>query len=164
MAGYYALASDREFVGGPYPFMFFADFWDGYAFGQPIESFSTQEFADYLRLYNIGWIVVFSEPSKQFLNRMPGVIPLEQFGAIQTYSVAGPHSFFLKGSGVVSARSFNRIDLSRLSGQTVVLKYHYAVGLETIPLAHIEAVTVPGDPTPFVRITDPPPQLVLQMR
>jgi hypothetical protein len=164
MAGYYALTADREFVGGPYPYLFFAGYWDGYLFSRPIESFSQRELADYLRLYNIGWIVVFSDTSKQFFDGMSGLTPLDQFGPIQTYAVTGPHSFFLEGSGAVTGRSFNRIELSQLSGPSVVLKYHFVPGLESIPPARLEPTSMPGDPQPFVRVFDPPPHLVLQMR
>lgn len=164
MVGYYALASNREFIGGPYPYMHFAGFWDGFLFGNPIKSFSQQQFADDLRLYNVGWIIVFSEASKQFLNRMPDVVPLDQFGQIQTYAVREPHSFFAKGAGTIVARSFNRIELSQLSGPSVVLKYHYVLGLESIPPARLEPVQLPGDPEPFVGIIEPPSRLILQMR
>jgi hypothetical protein len=164
MAGYYALTSDREFIGGPYPYMHFAGFWDGYVFGRPIQSFSEASFLNYLRLYNIGWIIVSSQISAQFLDSVPEVTPLGSFGPIRTYAVEGPRSFFLQGSGTVSARSINRVELSHLSGPSVVLKYHYAQGLESVPPAHLEPVLMPGDPGPFIQIVDPPPELVLRMR
>jgi hypothetical protein len=161
MAGYYALASGREFIGGPYPFNFFAGFWDGFLFGRRIDSFSEQELSHYLRLYNIGWIVAFSEPSKRVFDGMSGVNPLESHGPIKTYAVAGPRTFFLEGSGTVAARTFGRVELARLSGAAVVLKYHYVPGLRTVPAARLTPVFLPGDPTPFVHIADPPSNLVM---
>src|SRR5262249_42088846 len=38
MAGYYAYESGLEFIGGPYPYLYFAGFWDGYLFDKPINS------------------------------------------------------------------------------------------------------------------------------
>ena len=37
IAGLLARFSGREFIGGPYPYMFFAGFWDGHVFGKPIK-------------------------------------------------------------------------------------------------------------------------------
>lgn len=164
MSGYYALAADREFVGGPYPFMHYAGFWDGFLFGRPIEAISREEFADHLRLYNIGSIIVFSDDSKRFLDGQPGLTRGEAFGPLQTYLVDGPHSYFLAGSGTLVARSFNRIELDRLSGPEIILKYHYVPGLQGVPPADIEPVSLPGDPSLFIRIVDPPPHLVLKMQ
>jgi len=164
MAGYYALTSDREFIGGPYPYMHFAGFWDGFLFGRPIESFSSAEFADYLDLYNIGWILVFSDEAKQFLDRQPELTPLDGFGPFQTYAAKGPRSFFLEGSGKVTARSFNRVELDQLSGSSVVLKYHFEPGLTAVPFAQIEPAQMLDDPVPFIRIVAPPSHLVLKLR
>ncbi|MFZ0692621.1 MAG: hypothetical protein WAN51_00455, partial [Alphaproteobacteria bacterium] len=164
MAGYYALTADREFIGGPYPYMQFAGFWDGFLFGKPIDTISREEFADYLRLYNIGSIIVFSDVSKRYLDGQPGFTRGEAFGPLQTYQVDGPRSFFLAGSGTVVARTFNRLEFAQLSGPEIILKYHYVPGLETDPPADIGPVSVPGDPTPFIRILNPPPHLVLNVR
>jgi hypothetical protein len=164
MAGYYALTADREFIGGPYPYMHFAGFWDGFLFGRSIEAMSREEFARYLNLYNIGSIIVFSEESKRFLDRQPGIIRRETFGPIQTYQVDGPPSFFLAGSGTLVARSFNRLEFARLSGSEIILKYHYVPGLQSDPPADIKPVSVPGDPVPFIGILNPQPHLVLTLQ
>jgi hypothetical protein len=75
--------------------------------------------------------------------------------------VAGPRTFFLEGSGTVAARTFGRVELAGLSGPAVVLKYHYVPGLRTVPAARLTPVFLPGDPTPFVHIADPPSNLVM---
>jgi hypothetical protein len=164
MAGYYALTSNREFIGGPYPYMHFAGFWDGQLFGRPIEVFRQDDFAEYLKLYNIGWIIVFSDASKRYLDHIAGVSPLDSFGPFRTYVVLGTHTFFLEGSGKVTAQSFNHIELSELAGASVVLKYHYVAGLQSRPPAKIEPLRMPGDPDPFIRIVDPPSHLILEMQ
>ena len=49
MAGYYAYTSQREFIGGPYPFQHFATFWDGTAFHKRLGGLPPSEFAKYAR-------------------------------------------------------------------------------------------------------------------
>src|SRR4029077_14270468 len=66
--GYLAAATGREFLGGPYPYVQFASFWDHTAFRRPIESFTPERFAEYLRTYNVGWIIVYSDRSEQYLD------------------------------------------------------------------------------------------------
>jgi hypothetical protein len=164
MAGYYALMLNREFIGGPYPYMHFAGYWDGFVFGRPIHSFSPSDFTEHLSRYNIGWILAFSETSKRSLERMPGIVPLDRLGNVQTYAVTGAHSFFLEGSGKIAARSINRLELEQLSGPSVVLKYHYVPGLGSTPPARLGPAKVGDDPIPFIRVISPPPHLVLQMK
>ena len=99
MAGYYAYTSQREFIGGPYPFMHFAGFWDGWLFGRPITEISHSDFLKYMKLYNIGWVVVHSDESKRYLKNIAGVVPLEGFKELQTYKIERVHSYFLYGKG-----------------------------------------------------------------
>jgi hypothetical protein len=164
MAGFYALTARREFIGGPYPFLHFAGFWDGFLFGKRIGAIPPADFRNYLDLYNIGWIIVFSPESKAYLNRQPELVRTAAFGPFQTYRVEGPHSFFVSGSGVVSHAGFNDLELDWLQGTQVVLKYHYVAGLVTNPAARVEPVTLPGDPSPFIRLIEPPPRITLRLR
>ena len=164
MAGFYALTARREFIGGPYPFLHFAGFWDGFLFGKPIGTIPPADFRNYLDLYNIGWIIVFSPESKAYLDRQQELVRTASFGPFQTYKAEGPHSFFVSGSGVVSHAGFNDLELDRLQGAQVVLKYHFVAGLVTNPAARVEPVTLPGDPSPFIRLIEPPPRVTLRLR
>ena len=163
LSGYFALSAGREFVGGPFPHLFYAGFTDGALFGADIDSLAPRHLTELLRRYNIGWIVAFSEKSKRSLDASPSVRPLESFDDVKTYAVDGPHSYFLEGTGVVTARAVGRVELDRLSGPSVVLKYHYVPGLRAVPPTEIVPFPVEGDPTPFVRLVDPPPRLVLRL-
>lgn len=163
MAGYLALASDREFVGGPYPHMFFAGFCEDFLFGKPLDELTGHQVADYLNLYNVGWAVVFSDPAKRLFDTMPELAPGESFGPFKTYTVRGQHNFFLEGAGRVVARTFGRIEVDGVSGGSVTLKYHYVPGLRAEPSGRVEPLLRPEDPNPFIRIVDPPPHLVLKL-
>jgi hypothetical protein len=152
MAGYYALTSDREFIGGPYPFMFDAGFWDGFAFGRPIDSWAPSDFARELDLYNIGWIIAHSDVSKRYLDSLSDVEKVAEHEDLALYRASRSLSYFLEGKGRIADRGINRLVLVDLEGADCVLKYHYVAGLVADPPAQIEPVIVPGDKRPFIRI------------
>ncbi|MGH8729709.1 MAG: hypothetical protein ACREV9_16475 [Burkholderiales bacterium] len=163
MAGYYAYMTDREFIGGPYPFMHFASFWDGRLLNRPVSEFSPEEFSRYAELYNIGWMVLHSDASKEHLGTMRGVTLIEEFGKLRFYRLDRLFSFFLEGEGRIAERSHNRLRLSDVRGDVVVLKYYYVPGLQTEPRAGIEGITLSDDPTPFIKIKDPPSALTIYL-
>ena len=164
MASYFALQSDREFIGGPYPFMLFPNFSDDQIFGKSIDQVRPHEVWDYIHLYNIGWIVAFSEEAKRLFGKMPGLTPGEGYGPFKTWVVAEPHSFFVEGSGRIVASKVGWIELDSLKGDMVTLKYHYIPGMRSVPPVNIESVQMKGDPIPFVRIVKPPRHLVIEAR
>jgi hypothetical protein len=165
MAGYYAATSGREFIGGPYPLMFFASYWDGFAFGKPLDRISVDEFRRLLELYNIGWIVAHSAESRKYLSSVPGVVPAGEYEDLRAYRVAQPLSFFIAGSGRIEERGINRVVLADFKGPEVIIKYHYVAGLTADPPARIEPYRLPGIPQPFVRLTDiPGPRVELSIR
>jgi hypothetical protein len=158
MAGYYAVTAGRELIGGPYPYVYFAGFWDGYLFGRPIELLTGAEFAEYARLYNIGWALVHSERSKAFFRGLPEATLLASYRSIALFSIARPQSYFLEGKGRVTERGFNRLvfDGVEPQGGSVVLAYQYIPGLKTDPEARVEPTMREGVPLPFIKIVHPP--------
>lgn len=165
IAGPLAHGLGREFIGGPYVYMHHAGFWDGQLFGQSIQSFSAEAFAERMALYNIGWIVVHSEPSKAFLKTLPTARLLAEQGPVAVYAWdGGPLSFVLRGQGEVASRALNRLSLRGLAGEEVVLKYHHVPGLQASPDVVMEPVLLPGDPQPFIRLVRPPPEVEIRLR
>jgi hypothetical protein len=151
MAGYYALQSNREFIGGPYPYTFFAGAWDGWMFGKPIGEHSHAEFAGYLDLYNIHWLIVHSDATKQYLREQPGLEQVQSRFGIALFRVTNPATFFAHGSGKVESAT-DHLTLTDLSNGGVVLKYHYDPGFAADPPVAIEPVALAGDPEPFIRL------------
>jgi hypothetical protein len=156
MAGYFAVASGREFIGGPYAEMFFAGFTDGAAFGRRLEAMTASEFGRMLAVYNVGWIVAHSTDSRRFLAGLPEIEAMDSGYGIQTYRVRQPLSYFLAGSGRVQTRDINRIVLADMQGTEAVIKYHYVRGLVADPPAILEPYWVQGVPKPFIRIAPIP--------
>ncbi|MBV8666288.1 MAG: hypothetical protein JO269_07380 [Burkholderiaceae bacterium] len=161
IAGYLARTTGREFIGGPYVFMHYAGYWDGYLFGRPIAQFSPSEFNERLKLYNIGWIVAHSAVSEAYLSKIPGLHELTRHGDVIVYGLSSPSGYFLEGSGKVASRSVDRIELSDVEGAAATIKYHYVSGLRTVPAVKLVPVDEPGDPQPFIRIIAPPRQLAI---
>jgi hypothetical protein len=154
MAGYYAVTSNREFIGGPYPFMFQASSWDGFAFGRPINAIPTGEFLRYLETYNIKWVIAHSAGMKKYLESIPEVILADESGPLRAYRVQQSASYFLRGSGTVKTRGINRLVLEGLEGPEIIIKYHYVRGLTASPPARIEPYWVTGIEQPFIRLTE----------
>jgi hypothetical protein len=164
-AGYLALRSNREFIGGPYPYSHFAGYWDDRAFGgRKLRDIGPEQFMQYVELYNIGWVIAFSDSSKRFLAGIPAIQPTERFGIIQTYRIDLPHSFFDKGSGSITARAPNRLDVHVEHGSDVILKYHYVPGMRIEPAGAIRPVFLGLDPQPFIEALDVPADFRLSMQ
>jgi hypothetical protein len=164
MAGYLAAHTDREFIGGAYPYLHFANFWDDTLFGSTSADLTPARLRHYLTLYNVGWVLVHSDHIKHYLAGFSDIVPIAARTPLVLYRVDTPHSFFLQGTGRVVARSINRIDLDDLDGETIVLKYHFVPGLQAWPPAAIDGVLMPGDPQPFIRIKHPAKALRLSVQ
>ena len=71
-------------------------------------------------------------------------------------------NWFLQGKGELGA-GFNRIHASAVSGNEVILKYHWTEGLVSNPPAAILPEKVLDDPIPFIKIVNPPSQFTLRI-
>jgi hypothetical protein len=158
----------RELIGGPLPNAFIVhhqvSFEDGRLCGRPIGSMTDAEIDEVLRRYNVGWVVTWSQPSKDRLDRLAGLERAADFGLVRCWRAPAPPGFFLEGTGR-SRADFNRIRLSGLATATgrVVVSYHWVEGLKSIPPAELRRVQVPGDPVGFIGILNPPAELELRL-
>lgn len=153
MAGYLARASGREFIGGPYPFMFKASYWDGFAFGRALQAVSEDDLRGYFDAFNIGWIVAHSAVSKEYFARIPWITLLQTRDDIAIYRVDRPLGYFFTGEGSVDSAGVNRVVLSGLKGPRVALKYRYVPGLTAAPAGRVEPYRLPGIDEPFIEIS-----------
>jgi hypothetical protein len=160
---YYAYKTDREFIAGPMPDMFFAKFVSGRLFSEPIESIEEGRFMSYMNLYNVGWIVAYSTEAKRALDKFPKVVEVRKCEHLTAYRVEQPLSYFLEGRGVVAVSEFNNVVLDEVEGDAIVLKYNFADGLRSTPAADIKPVTPMEGMPPFIRIVRPPRTLRLYL-
>ncbi|MCK7580893.1 MAG: hypothetical protein MZV65_38285 [Chromatiales bacterium] len=135
----------RELIGGPLPNAFIlhhqVSFEDGRLCGREIGRMSDAEIVELLRRYNVGWVVAWSEASRERLQRLPEIEPAAQFGLVRCWRVPAPPGFFLEGTGRVNV-GFNRLRLSGLTTATgrVVVSYHWVDG----PQVHSAGRSPPG--------------------
>jgi hypothetical protein len=157
----------RELIGGPINLYndrhHFAEFHSGQMFKRDVRMLGDAELRDYLRLYNIGAVVAFHPASVQRLQAIPGLVTTERrIGPVHLMRVNQPLSWFIAGEGKVKA-GLNRLELSGLSGNEVILKYHWVDGLSATPPTKIEAVKMLDDPIPFIKLVAPPSSVILRI-
>jgi len=157
----------RQLIGGPINLYndrhHFAEFHSGRMFKRDVASLSDEELRNYFRLYNVGAVVAFHPASIERLQSVPGLVTVEQrTGPVHLMKVNQPLGWFLKGEGNLSA-GLNRLELSQLSGNEIILKYHWVQGLTASPATGIEPVQVAGDPIPFIKLSQPPANVTLRV-
>ena len=156
----------REFIGGPHPYSIikhhFAEFHDGILFKKAIDTFTLQELQSYFDLYNIKWIICWSDRSRAFLNRFPHYLqPNERVDKFYTYTVKRTPSYFYKGKGEISA-DYNKLQLTEIEPDgEIIIKYHWLEQLRTDPSRPLERIMLMDDPIGFIKIYNPPPSIVV---
>lgn len=173
----------REFIGGPYPYlggMFpgpcdllksgHASFVDGYLCRKDLSQISRECFEEILDLYNIRWIVCWSRRSLAFFPlHSDRVVPSGRISGLQFYDVLREGDFFLKGHGRCKAE-LDRIRLTEVEPEEgeIILSYHWYDILETVPACIMDGCAnlapLSGDPLPFIRIKNPPPELEIRVK
>ena len=156
----------RQLIGGPINLYndrhHFAEFHSGILFKRDIVAFTGEELAAYFRAYNIGAVVAFHPQSVQRLLASDLVSPDRRLGDLYLMRVNQSLNWFLQGKGELGA-GFNRIHASAVSGNEVILKYHWTEGLVSNPPAAILPEKVLDDPIPFIKIVNPPSQFTLRI-
>ena len=163
MAALYAWEADREFIGGPYPYVGFANAWDDSAFGRPLVNYSSGELINLLDNYNVGWMICHSDACKATMSKLEGVLLDEAFGPVTAYRRLSVPGFVAQGQAEIIDRCVNRIAVRAQSSESVVLRYHWVAGLRSFPAAIVEPVAgLPGD-RPNILIRNPPASFVLSV-
>lgn len=164
VAGYLALKTGREFVGGAYPFqMPPKSFWDGRALGSAIETVSDEKLSEAIELFNVGWIITHTSALADRVQNLPGVTQIDQRKGVRVFAMARPYSYFAAGEGVVVARSADKVSVSSRSATSIVLRYQWIEGLTAGPGRTIEPHSLSPNYPPFIRISGPAGEFDLRM-
>jgi len=160
----------RECIGGPLPNAFIrhhlVDFSDGRFLGRPIQEIPDDLLKQRLDLYNVKWVVTWSEPSRQRFQRLaPWAALLARFNGLCVFGLEREPDFFFRGRGRLQA-DFDRITLSGLQPEEgkVVIKYHYLEGFRSEPPVKTFPVPVADDPVGFLGLEAPPENVVLSFK
>jgi len=153
-AGLYALTSDREFIGGPYPLTDFAGAWDEYALGAGYGRHTPHAMLDLLNAFNVRWMLCHSKGCRAAMGTLSGVRELTTFGPVVAYGRGSSPGFVAHGHAGIVDRCINRLELSEVSGSPLILRYHWVPGLVSLPTGRVEPVRLVAGARPFIAIHD----------
>jgi len=152
----------REYLCGPRPMYpvkhSYASFTNSLLFEKDISAYTREELVQAFNLFNVKWIVAWSQKSKDVFSRFPDyIIKIGDVEKFSVYVVNRQPSFFIKGRGDLTA-DYNRIDLHNVQPEDgeIVISYHWMKKFRAIPDAIIEPVFIGGDPVGFIRVKNPP--------
>jgi hypothetical protein len=152
----------REFIGNDYGYNptrdSFVSFFNSLLFRKFIDSYTLPELTGYLDLYNIGWVICWSDKAKMFFDRYPDYFLFKK--RIDKFIIYGTNrrfNFFLKGNGKVRA-TFNEIELQEIEPDEgeVIISYHWMKYFKAEPALKVERVLFLEDPVGFIRLKNPP--------
>lgn len=132
-------------------------------FGETLKEMSREEFEYKLDLYNVKWIVAIGSTANAYFDEYPDLLIVKkQIDTARIYEVTARNTegYFLRGKGNIKA-DINRIELTNLVGDDIVIKYHWMDGLKAPDGVKIEKFPVEEDEVGFIRLIDPPPNVVL---
>ncbi len=141
----------------------FTSYNNGILFRKPISSYSQEELFPYLELYNINWIIYWSEESKEvFESNHQLFTPLIRIDKFNICKVKRDASFFIKGSGTVRS-DYNKIYLEKIQpvDGEIIISYHWMKYLKTESPRTLEKILLLQDPSGFIKIKDSPPDLLI---
>ncbi|TFH47194.1 MAG: hypothetical protein E4H01_08690 [Lysobacterales bacterium] len=155
--------ADREYMMGPAPYVPIKEnelvLIECSIGRKRVDRMESGELSDYLKRYNIGWVIVWSQLCKDAFERQTFITRIVDRDKFRLFSVRHSHNFFLRGSGTLEATS----DLLRLRdlpvGKTVVLSYHYFDRLRTRTGEPVQRQADPNDPIGFIRVDNVPAEL-----
>jgi hypothetical protein len=161
---FFPLYMDIEQIGGPpgrVPLKHhFAEFQHNQLFGKPLSAFSEDELKEYLNLYNVKWLVVWSDGARAYFGKLTeqftllGKVRYSKYKKFYIFEAHRAPDFFIRGAGMVAA-DFNRITITDASPGEIILKYHWLETLKTDPEVELEPVMMLDDPVPFIKLNNP---------
>lgn len=169
MVSRFGKTTGREFIGGPYPYVYlkhrYASFYDAKVFNKKISDISPGELTENLKLYDVKYIVTWSDESIGYFDRYDGIFRrVDDVDDFVFYEIIGYEpGRFISGSGVIRA-DYGKIivtDAKPDDSGNLILKYHWPVAFTTLPSLKMEVYNAGGDPVGFIKITDPPSNFVI---
>jgi hypothetical protein len=148
----FPLYTHRQFIGGPVSYLnitenhLIGSFVEGVLFNlKNVSKYSLDELKNYLSLFNIKWIVAWSNESKKTFNKYPEFIhKIQSIDKFDVYEADIKPSFFSEGSGIINA-DYNKITISNASKGEIIIKYtFYDNELKTDPPLEISKSEPPN--------------------
>ena len=157
----------REVIGGPYPLVWMPHNFANYVvfsevsvrgetrlFGRPLSEVGPA-LEENLGRYGIGWVVVYTEPSKALFDDYDGATPVAELGRQKLYRVDEPGGLLLRGDARVGG-SFGTLSVDAAVPGPVTLKYHWSPTLVAEPAQPVLPCRMGDDPVPFIDLPEAP--------
>ena len=185
------LLTGRSFIGGLYELApvpeHYASFGDFHLAGRRIDHWQPDELADFLRTYNVGWVVTWSRRSRpgdpprstevfeslpfcRIIARIPRYSTRPTESVYTIFEVRLDSSWAIEGEAVLAEAGFDRLLFENVCPDPrtgrAVLAFHYDPGLVCREGLRLFPVFVGEDPVPFVglRLDSPRKRLTLEFR
>ena len=135
-------------------------------FGKDLSSVQEKELADYLELYNVGWIIARSNNAKKYLyniyrngnlfedlHTIGFIKGKEKLWRFTIFKVKNNPNFIFGGNADVSVE-MNRISIKnlRIQDKDIILKYHWHPTLRSTHGLRLEPVYLMDAPVPFIKV------------
>ncbi|HOO56383.1 MAG TPA: hypothetical protein PLN69_06150 [bacterium] len=167
---HFGLRTGREFVGGPYPYVFLkyhrVSFQDGRAFGQKISDISPEEMKARLELYNVKWIICWSDSARSYFSKFTGYfMHRDRVGRFDVFELPDYEPNYLIGATARVEADYSRIRVSglRAEGRTVTLKYNWVEFISAEPGMVLYKCEEEKTPAGIICIDNPAPDFTLSM-
>ena len=150
--------TEREFIGTT---MFssdrFAKFVDGVLFDKYVYKYKKKEIERLFELYNISYIIAWSDSSLEFFFSLPDFIKFEKrIGDFSVFKVNRNPTYFLKGDGKIQAQ-YNTLTLDNVrpvDGE-IIIKYHWINSLELDGGGILQEEKVTRGSKGFIKVINP---------
>jgi hypothetical protein len=151
-------ATSKEMAGGPgwvlYKDFKFVSFIDDTVFGRkPLKKISDYRLKQYLELYNIRYILTYSNIAHEFFGKSNMFKHIFKAGAYNIYEyLESKGSYCYEGTADIRV-DYDKIFVENASPGTIILKYHYIDTLRIRPdWLKIGPVRLMDDPIPFIKV------------
>ena len=148
----------REFIGTRmFTSGLVAKFIDGVLFDKYVRKYKQKEIERLFELYNISYIIAWSDTSLKKLFSLPDFIKFQKIiGDFSVFKVNRNPTFFLKGDGKIQAQynSLTLNDVRPVDGE-IVLKYHWINGLSLDNGEKLQEEKVTYGSKGFIKVLNP---------
>lgn len=163
----FPLLTNREYIGN---YLYynptldaFTSFCSGYLFQRPIKQYTPEVIWPYINIYNIKWIIVWSDTARTFFESAPHYFTFKKrIDKFFIFEANRMQSFFIKGQGKIKAE-LNRIELRDLKAKDgeVIIAYHWMKYLRTTPKTTLNQTFFLKDPVGFITLKNPPKNVLI---
>ena len=163
----FPLITNREYIGNYLYYTMtldaFTSFSSSYLFQRPVTEYTPEAVWSYISLYNIKWIIVWSDPSRTLFESAPHHFTFKKrIDKFFIFEANRLQTFFIKGSGKIKAE-LNKIEMSDLHPHDgeIIIAYHWIKHLRTSPETTINQTFFLKDPVGFITLKSPPPNVII---